>query len=91
MIDEILTAVVQKNKMYVKWKLTPITRIDYPTTIHNFKAYYEIVRRSIEVEKKRYFERRFETYKNNINKTWIIIGESLKRHRKNHRFLRRQL
>ena len=73
---------VQKNKMYVKWKSTPITHADYPTIKQHFKAYDKIVRRSIEVEKKRYFERRFETFKNNMKKTWITIGESLNRHKK---------
>ena len=73
---------VQKNKMYVKWKSTPITHADYLTIKQHFKAYDKIVRRSIEVEKKRYFERRFETFKNNMKKTWITIGESLNRHKK---------
>ena len=82
MTDEILATVVQKNKMYVKWKSTPITHADYPTIKQHFKAYDKIVRRSIEVEKKRYFERRFETFKNNMKKTWITIGESLNRHKK---------
>ena len=82
MTDEILATVVQKNKMYVKWKSTPITHVDYLAIKHNFKTYDKIVRRSIEVEKKRYFERRFETYKNNMKKTWITIGESLNRHKK---------
>ena len=82
MTDEILATVVQKNKMYVKWKSTPITHTDYPTIKQNFKAYDKIARRSIEVEKKRYFERRFETFKNNMKKTWITIGESLNRHKK---------
>ena len=80
--DEILATVVQKNKMYVKWKSTPITHVDYLAIKQNFKTYDKIVRRSIEVEKKRYFERRFETYKNNMKKTWITIGESLNRHKK---------
>ena len=55
MTDEILTTVVQKNNMYVKWKSTPITHEDYPTIKQNFKAYVKIVRRRIEVEKKRLF------------------------------------
>ena len=82
MTDEILATVVQKNKMYVKWKSTPITHADYTTIKQHFKAYDKIVRRSIEVEKKRYFERRFKTFKNNMKKTWITIGESLNRHKK---------
>ena len=34
------------------------------------------------MEEKRYFERRFETYKNNTKKIWITIGENLNRHKK---------
>ena len=86
MTDEILATVVLKNKMYVKWKSTPITHVDYLAIKQNFKTYDKIVRRNIEVEKKRYFERRFETYKNNMKKTWITIGESLNRHKKKIRF-----
>ena len=82
MTDEILATVVQNNKMYAKGKSTPITHADYLTIKQHFKAYDKIVRRSIEVEKKRYFERRFETFKNNMKKTWITIGESLNRHKK---------
>ena len=82
MTDEMLATVVQKNKMYVKWKSTPITHVEYLAIKQNFKTYDKIVRRSIEVEKKRYFERIFETYKNNMKKTWITIGESLNRHKK---------
>ena len=59
MTDEILATVVQKNKMYVKWKSTPITHVDYLAVKQNFKTYDKIVRRSIEVEKRRYFERKF--------------------------------
>ena len=33
-----------------------------------------------------YFERKFETSKNNMKKTWITIGESLNRHKKKIRF-----
>ena len=73
----LIATVVQNNKMYVKWKSTPITHADYPTIKQHFKAYDKIVKRSIEGEKKRYFERRFETFKNNMKKTWITIGESL--------------
>ena len=51
MTDEILATVVQKNKMYVKWKSTLITHADYPTIKQHFKAYNKIIRRSIEVEK----------------------------------------
>ena len=81
MTDEILATVVGKNKMYVKWKSTPITHVDYPAIKQNFNAYHKIVRRSIEVEKNRYFER-FETYKNNRKKTSITIGESFSRNKK---------
>ena len=52
MTDEILATVVQKNKMYVKWKSTPVTQVDYLAIKQNFKTYDKIVRRSIEVEKK---------------------------------------
>ena len=82
MTDEILATVVRKYKMYVKWKSTPVTHVDYLAIKQNFKTYDKIIRRSIEVEKRRYFERRFEIYKNIMKKTWITIGESLNRHKK---------
>ena len=43
MTDEILATVVQKNKMYVKWKSTTITNVDYSAIKHNFKTYDKIV------------------------------------------------
>ena len=55
MTDEILATVVQTNKMYVKWKSTPITHAAYLTIKQHFKAYDKIIRRSIEVEKKTLF------------------------------------
>ena len=67
--------------MYVKWKSTPITQVDYLAIKQNFKTYDKIVKKSIEVEKRRYFKRRFETYKNSMKKTWITIGESLNRYK----------
>ena len=88
MTDEILATVVQKNKMYVKRKSTPIPHVDFLAIKQNFKTYDKIVRRIIEVEKRRYYERRFKTYKNNIKKTWITIGESLNRHKKKNQIYR---
>ena len=82
MTDKIVATVVQKNTMYVKWKSTPITHVDYLAIKQNFKTYDKIVRRSIEVVKRRYFDKRFEIYKNSLKKTWITIGESLNRHKK---------
>ena len=66
------------NYSSIKWKATPVIHVDYPAIIRNFKAYVKIVRKSIEVEKIRYFERTFETNKSNMKKTWISICESLK-------------
>ena len=43
MTKELLQEIVTKNKMYVEWKTTPITHINYETVKQRFKEYDKIV------------------------------------------------
>ena len=53
MTKELLEEIVTKNKMYVEWKTTPITHINYETVKQRFKGYDKIVQKDIK-EAKRY-------------------------------------
>ena len=45
MTKELLQEIVTKNKMYVEWKTTPITHINYETVKQRFKGYDKIVQK----------------------------------------------
>ena len=44
MTNEILQEIVAKNKMYVTWKTTPVTHINYENIKQRFKSYEKIVK-----------------------------------------------
>ena len=39
MNNELLTQIVRKNKMYVEWKTTPVTNVNYELIKLRFKSY----------------------------------------------------
>ena len=82
MTKELLQEIVTKNKMYVEWKTTPITHINYETVKQRFKGYDKIVQKDIKEAKKIYFNKIFTTYRTNMKKTWRTINETLNRNKK---------
>ena len=82
MTKELLQEIVTKNKMYVEWKTTPTTHINYETVKQRFKGYDKIVQKDIKEAKKIYFNKIFTTYRTNMKKTWRTINETLNRNKK---------
>ena len=66
MTKKLLQEIVTKNKMYVEWKTTPITHINYKTVKQKFKGYDKIVQKEA---KRIYFNKIFTTYRTNMKKT----------------------
>ena len=77
MTNEILQEIVTKNKMYVTWKTTPVTQINYENIKQRFKSYEKIVKKDIKEAKQRYFDQIFTAYKSDMKKTWKTINETL--------------
>ena len=82
MTKELLQEIVTKNKMYVEWKTTPITHINYETVKQRFKGYDKIVQKDIKEAKRIYFNKIFTTYRTDMKKTWRTINETLNRNKK---------
>ena len=67
--------------MYVEWKATPVTNVNYELIKLRFKSYEKDVRFAIQEAKKSYFNRIFDTYKSDIKKTWLTINDTLSRNK----------
>ena len=63
MTKELLQEIVTRNKMYVEWKTTPITHINYETVKQRFKGYEKIVQKDIKETKRLYFNKNFHNMK----------------------------
>ena len=46
MTKELLQEVVTKNKLYVEWKTTPVTHINYDMVKQRFKGFDKIVQKT---------------------------------------------
>ena len=70
MTKKLLQEIVTNNKMYVEWKTTPVTHINYETVKQRFKGYDKIVQKDIKEATRLlvYFNKIFTTYKTNIKK-----------------------
>ena len=52
--------------MYVTWKTTPVTHINYENNKQRFKSYEKIVKKDIKEAKQRYFDQIFTAYKSDM-------------------------
>ena len=68
MTNELLTKVVRKNELYVEWKTTEVNDINYEMIKLRFKNHEKEVLKDITNAKKNYFNRIFNTYKNDMKK-----------------------
>ena len=69
MTKELLQETVTKNKLYVVWKSTPVTHINYDMVKQKFKPYDKIVQKDIKEAKKTYFNKIFIAYRTDMKKT----------------------
>ena len=81
MTSELLNQINLKNDMYVEWK-SQSTSIDiYNSRKINFKTFERIVNKNIDTAQKNFYHDIFNSYKNNIKKTWTTINDTLGRGR----------
>ena len=52
MTNEILQEIVAKNKMYVTWKTTPVTHINYENIKQRFKSYEKLLKKTLKKQNK---------------------------------------
>ena len=79
MTDELLAKIVIKNELYVVWKTTPVTDVNYERSKLQFKGYEKLVLKEIETAKREYFGRVFAAYRSDMKETWKIISDKLSR------------
>ena len=82
MTNELLIKVVEKNKLYVNWKTTPINLEKYEEIKKQFKEYEKNVIKLIKEAKQQYFDRIFTAYRTDLKKTWRTISETLCQNKK---------
>ena len=81
MTSELLKQINLKSDMYVEWK-SQSTSIDiYNSRKINFKTFERIVNKNIDTTQKNVYHDTFNSYKNNIKKTWTTINDTLGRGR----------
>ena len=83
MTNELLIKVVEKNKLYVEWKTTPINLEKYEEIKNQFKECEKNVIKLIKEAKQQYFDIIFTAYRTDLKKTWRTINETLCRNKKN--------
>ena len=52
MTNEILQEIVSKNKIYVTWKTTPVTHINYENIKQRFKSYEKLLKKTLKKQNK---------------------------------------
>ena len=67
MTNELLIKIVEKNKLYVKWKTTPINLEKYEEIKKQFKECEKNVIKLIKEAKQQYFDRIFTAYRTDLN------------------------
>ena len=77
MTNDLLTKVVKKNELYVKWKKTPLTSANYELNKKNFKDHEKEVVKDILNAKRLYYTCIFNVYRSDMKKTWKTINETL--------------
>ena len=75
-----------KDKLYKVLKQTSKESPNYADIQTNFKTYRNIIRRSIMFAKRDYYQRMFNTFSNDMKKTWQTIHDTLNRSKKTRKF-----
>ena len=81
MTNDLLTKVVKKNELYVKWKKTPLTSANYELNKKSFKDHEKEVVKDIINAKRLYYTRIFNVYRSDMKKTWKTINETLSKNK----------
>ena len=74
---DILNSINTRDKLYVKWKKTPLTSPNCEKHEKEFRSYCSEVQKSIRKAKADYYKKQFQNYVSDIKKTWSKINEIL--------------
>ena len=83
MTTAILKSINFRDKLYKSLMLTPR---DYLEVQRNFRTYKNIIRRSIMIAKRDYYNKLFNKYSKNLKMTWKEINDTLNRHKTKGKF-----
>ena len=86
MTTAILKSINSRDKLYKSLMLTPRDSPDYLEVQRNFKTYKNIIRRSIMIAKRDYYNKLFNKYSKNLKMTWKAINDTLNRHKTKSKF-----
>ena len=86
MTTAILKSINSRDKLYKLLMLTPRDSPDYLKVQRNFKTYKNIIRRSIMIAKRDYYNKLFNKYSKNLKMTWKAINDTLNRHKTKNKF-----
>ena len=86
MTTAILKSINSRDKLYKSLMLTPRDSPDYPEVQRNFKTYKNIIRRSIMIAKRDYYNKLFNKYSKHLKMTWKAINDTLNRHKTKSKF-----
>ena len=78
----IIRSINIRNVMYRKLRKTNSDSEHYHTRKTNFRTYNVILKRSIYIAKKQYYQSCFDKYKNDMKQTWSTINTILNRNNK---------
>ena len=77
----IIKSITYRDKLYAKLKATHFDDTDYERIKLSLATYNKILKNSIRVAKKKYYESLFTSYKSDIKKTWGVINGLINRHK----------
>ena len=86
MTTGILKSINAKDKLYKVLNQTSRESLNYSNMQTNFKTYLNIIGRSIMFAKQDYYQRMFNTFLNDMEKTWQTIYDTLTRSKKSRKF-----
>ena len=81
MTTAILKSINSTDKLYKSLMLTPRDSPDYLEVQRNIKTYKIIIRRSIMIAKRDYYNNLFNNYSKNLKMIWKAINDTLNRHK----------
>ena len=86
MTTGILKSINAKDKLYKVLKQTSKESPNYADIQTNFRTYRNIIRKSIMFAKRDYYQRMFNTFSNNMKKTWKTTNDTLNRSKNSREF-----
>ena len=71
-----------RDKLHLKSKTPGLNLEEYQSIKTNIKTYHRIIKQLIRKLKRKYLSNKFDEYKSNIKKTWILINDVMGRAKK---------